>query len=146
MIRLFVIISTFLLLGPIVPGLLYFVVFSFVGLFSMGPGAILAGLMYFFFWLPSLYLVYGVPFLLTGILCALAARFYHLSLLAALLAGAAAFGLYLGTRYLMFGTLIEPDKIIGPGAWSGAAAVAGQVAVSVLPCWWLVRDRPTRWI
>jgi hypothetical protein len=144
MTRSLVIAITFMLLGPLV--LLFMLMFSTAGIFTMGPGAILAGLMYFFFWLPSLYLVYGLPFLLTGILCALAARFHRLSFAAALASAAIAFGLYLGARYLMFGTLVETDKIIGQGAWSGVAPVIGQVAVSVLPCWWLVRDRPTSWI
>ncbi len=146
MIRPLVITVTFMLLGPLVPGLLFMLMFSIGGLFSMGPGAILAGMMYFFFWLPSLYVVYAAPFLLTGILCALAARFHRLSLLTALLAGAIAFGSYLGIRYLVFGTLNEADKVIGPGAWSSLSTVVGQVAISILPCWWLVRDRPTRWV
>lgn len=146
MTRSLVIAITFMLLGPLVPGLLYVLMYSIGGLFSMGPGAILAGLMYFFFWLPSLYVVYAAPFLLTGIVCALAARFHRLSLLTALVSAAVAFGLYLGVRYLMFGTLMETDRIIGPGAWSGMGAVVAQVAVSVLPCWWFVRDRPTSWI
>jgi len=146
MIRLLVITVTFMLLGPIVPGLVFLIASSIGGLFSTGAGAILAGVMYFFFWLPSLYLVYGVPFLLTGVLCALAARFHHLSFLMAMLAGLIAFGLYLAGRYLLFGTLAEADRIIGPGAWSGVGAVAGLVAVGILPCWWIVRDRPTRWV
>jgi hypothetical protein len=144
--RSLVIAMTFMLLGPLVPGLLYVLIYSIGGLSSMGPGAILAGMMYFFFWLPSLYVVYAAPFLLTGIICALAARFHRLSLAAALVSAAVAFGLYLGVRYLTFGTLMEADKIIGQGAWSGVAPVMGQVAVSVLPCWWFVRDRPTSWL
>ena len=140
--RSLVIAVTFMLLGPLVPGLLFLI----GGLFSTAPDAIHAGMMYFFFWLPSLYVVYAAPFLLTGILCALAARFHRLSLLAALVSAAVAFGLYLGVRYLMFGTLMEADKIIGQGAWSGVGPVVGQVAVSVLPCWWFVRDRPTSWV
>jgi hypothetical protein len=146
MTRSLVIAITFMLVGPLVPGLLFVLMFSTAGIFTMGPGAIFAGLMYFFFWLPSLYVVYALPFLLTGILCALAARFHRLSLLAALASAAIAFGVYLGVRYLMFGTLMEADKIIGHGAWAGVGSVIAQVAVSVLPCWWLVRDRPTRWI
>ena len=146
MTRPLIIAITFMLLGPLVPGLLFVLIFAISGLFSMGLDALLGGLTHFFWWLPSLYVVYGPPFLLTGIVCALAARFHRLSLLAALLSGAIAFSLYLGIRYLMFGTLEEADKVIGPGAWSGVGIVVGLVTVSVLPCWWIVRDRPTRWM
>jgi hypothetical protein len=104
MTRSLVIAITFMLLGPLVPGPLSMLMFSTAGTFTMGPGAILARMMYFFFWLPSLYLVYALPFLLTGILCALASRFHRLSLLAALASAAIAFSLYLGVRYQMFGT------------------------------------------
>jgi hypothetical protein len=146
--RLLAIVVVFTFLGPTVGAMLFVVLFGTVGIITMGPFAIFGGLMYFFWWLPSLYAVYGPPFLLTGLLYALAVRFFApASLLNAVIAGAVGFAVYLGARYGLTGSLAETDKIIGPHAWSEPQSIAGMILIGVVPSWWLVRDRtrPIRW-
>lgn len=141
-------IAVFPLVGPIVGALVFVVLFTVFGIFTMGPGAFLVALMYFVFWLPALYGVFGLPFLLTGVLYALAVRFFAPeSLVTAVFAAAAAFPAYLGARYLIFGTIASGETHLGPNVWADSSAAIWP-AVGVIPCWWLVRDRNsprTRW-
>lgn len=146
--RLLAVVMVFALLGPIVWALMFVVLFGTFGMVTMGPAAIFAGLMYFFWWLPSIYAVFGPPFLLAGMLYALAVRvFAPESLVSALIAAIVAFPAYLGVRYWVMGSLDTTGSALGPNALSDLWNVAGLAAMGVVPCWWLVRDRDgrTRW-
>lgn len=147
--RLYAIVFVFPLLGPIVGALLFVALFGTVGILTMGPLAIFAGLMYFFWWLPALYGLFALPFLLTGLLYALAVRlFAPQSLVTALAAAIVAFPAYLGARYWIMGSLDTTGSPLGPHPLTDAGGIAGMILVGVVPCWWLVRDRDsarTRW-
>ena len=146
--RLIAIVLVFALVGPIVWALVFVVLFGTFGIVSMGPLAIFAGLVYFFWWLPAIYLHLGPPFLLTGVLYALAVRlFAPQSLVTALLAAAVAFLAYLGVRYWVMGSFDTPGSRLGPSFFSDPWGVAGFAVLGVVPCWWLLRDRDgrTRW-
>lgn len=143
--RLLAIVFVFPLLGPTVGSIFFVLLFGTVGMLSMGPLAIFAGLTYFFWWLPSLYAVYGPPFLLTGLLYALAVRCSApLSLLNALIAAVVAFSAYLGARYVLTGGIVQSDLRLGPNIWGNPGAIAGMILIGVVPSWWLVRERGGR--
>jgi hypothetical protein len=142
------IIAVFVVIGPIAAPLLFAAFFGTFGMLAMGPAAILVGFMYFFWWLPAVYTVFGPPYLLTGIFYAGAVRlFAPESLLTAMVAGAVAFPAFLGLSYWLTGTFnlagttrLGPDPLVD--AWSILGFAAG-----VFACWWLVRHRVTspRW-
>jgi hypothetical protein len=142
------IVAIFVVIGPIAAPLLFAAFFGTFGMLAMGPAAILVGLMYFFWWLPAVYTVFGPPYLLTGILYAGAVRlFAPESLLTAMIAAAVAFPAFLGLSYWLTGTInlagttrLGPDPLVD--IWSNLGFAAG-----VFACWWLVRDRATspRW-
>ena len=146
--RLIAIVLVFALLGPIVWALIFVVLFGTIGIVTMGPMAIFAGLMYFSWWLPAIYVLLGPPFLLTGVLYAAAVRLFAPgSLVSALLAGAVAFAAYLGAYYWLTGSFDTPSSRLGPSFLADPWSIAWIAVLGVLPCWWLTRDwdRPTRW-
>jgi hypothetical protein len=144
--RMLAILLIFPMLGPIVGALVFLVVLTIVGMLTLGLGALLMGPMYLGFWFTSLYVVLGIPFLLTGLLYALAARFFAPeSLLTALVAAGIAFPGYLGALYWTTGTLEISTRALGPGFWSDPWNILNAL-LGTVACWWLVRNRDEpRW-
>ena len=161
--------GVFVLVGPAAGAGLFIIVFAIFGLFSMGLGlfmgssyfamglaALLAPAFYSVWIAPWLYLVLGVPFLLTGIAYAIAARRYaRPSLLMALMAGACVFTTSIGLLYLSgWQTTFRGVSIPGADAFTIAqfpknfGMLIGAMVIGVVPSWWLVRDPGARlrWI
>jgi hypothetical protein len=97
------------------------------------------GPVYMGFWFTSLYVVFGMPFLLTGVLYALAVRFFApQSVLTALVAAAIAFPSFLDALCWKTGTFEISTRALGPGFWSDPWNVLNVVlGVS----WSIARDR-----
>ena len=108
---------------------------------------LLMGPMYLGFWVTSLYVALAIPFLLTGLLYALAVRFFAPeSLLTALIAAGIAFAGYLGALYWRTGTLEIATRALGPGFWSDPWNILNAL-LGTVACWWLVRNRDDpRWL
>ncbi len=139
----------FLGVGPAMGAVVFAVFFAVVGFFNMGLGALLAAVFYSAWILPWLYIAFGVPFLFTGIVYAIAAqRYARPSLLMALMVGAGVFTSYLALLYL-FGWLATAGGLAISGAdalttskfLSNLGTLAGAMAIGVVPSWWLVRKR-----
>jgi tetratricopeptide (TPR) repeat protein len=130
------------LIGPGALVLTMAVPLAVIGLFVLGPG----GLLYYFllagWWLPGLYALFAPPFLLTGILVALAGwiggRF---SLLAAVAATEVAFLAYFAFWYLLPGGIgiffFDYANLWGSfsrNPWTGIFVLPGTVA-----SWYVLR-------
>jgi hypothetical protein len=161
--------GVFVLVGPAAGVGLFVIGFAIVGLVSMVLGlfldssyfamalvALVAPLPYAVWLLPWLYLVFGGPFLLTGIVYAIAAKRYaRPSLLMALMAGAAVFTTGLSIVYLFAGlantfapAILEADASAKSQFLKNVGFLTGAMVIGVVPSWWLVRDPGARlrWI
>ena len=148
----------FAVAGPAACAAAFGVFFAVIGTFNMGPGAWFAGAFYFVWFLPFLYVALAVPFALTGIAYAVAARrFARPSLAVALISGVVVFAACLALLYLggwLAGRSALALRDLNPDDYSlsqlvsnlGASALA--IAIGVAPSWWLTRTRgaPLRWI
>ena len=159
--------GVFVLVGPAAGAGLIIIAFAVFGLvsmviglfmgssyFAMGLAALLAPPFYAVWILPWLYLLLGVPFLLTGIAYAIAAKRYaRPSLLLALMAGACAFTTWLGLVYLSgwqatFRGVSIADAFTMSKLLESIGTLTGAMVIGVVPSWWLVRDPGARlrWI
>lgn len=145
--------AVFALVGPAMSAVLFAVVFSVFGYFSMGLGSLFAAIFYAAWITPWLYLALGVPFLLTGIAYAIAARRYaRPSLLMALVA--AAFVNTIGLGLLCLLDWLSGYSLLGAASFTtseflkGLGTLCGAMVIGVVPSWWLVRSPGARlrWI
>lgn len=150
--------TIFALVGPAAGPLLFALFFAIAGLWNIGPASFVAAAGYFIWFLPFFYVPLALPFLLSGVAYAVAARrLERPSLLVALAAGAAVFGALIGLLYLAAGiaTLAgyevpntDEDAYQLLTIVSNLGTLAGVMVIGVIPSWWLARDRtaPLQWI
>lgn len=150
--------SVFALVGPAAGPFLFALFLAIAGLWNIGPASLVVGAGYFIWFLPFFYVPLAVPFGLTGIAYARAARrLARPSLLVALIAGAVVFVGCIALLYFA-GWLTavagyelrntDEDIYALPTAFSNLGVLTGVMAIGVVPSWWLTRDRSTRtmWI
>jgi len=150
--------TVFAVVGPAAGPVVFAVFFAVAGLWSIGPGSILAAAGYLLWFLPFFYVPLAAPFLLSGIVYAVAAqRLARPSLLVALVAGLGVFATCIALLYLtawladLAGYELpntDEDAYQLLTVVSNLGTLAGVMVIGVIPSWWLTRDRsaPLQWI
>ncbi len=140
--RMIAIVAVFAGLGPLAGPALMWAAVCIFGIFSLGPGALLMFPLYMMFWMPMLYILYGPPFLLSGIFYAAAARFTGQQTLAmAIMATVAAFALFFGGLLLVTGAVRPVTVVMGSPMTYELGSTTFNTVIGVVVCWWLVRVR-----
>jgi hypothetical protein len=110
-----------------------------MGLFTLGPSALLYALALAIFWLPASYVVLAPPFLLTGLIVAVILRKKgSVTLIDAAIASLFAFSAYFVITILVIGTIPFRDWITLPpreqtfGAYTSAVIL---LPVTTAICW-----------